>query len=136
MESVVIETGSSQRGAASQPADRTLWFGLLGAPVAWFVHFLAIWAIAEWGCLAGWGRFTILGLDTIAVLLAIATMLVLPIMAVASIIAWRNWRAGASEAERDSWRVYMGLGGGILGVLFGTLVVLETIPAFVLMPCG
>jgi hypothetical protein len=133
----MADTATSQRGASSQPAGRALWFGLLGAPIAWFVHFLAIWAIAEWGCLAGWGRFAILGLDVVVALVGIAAILALPIVAAAAFTAWRNWRrAGASPTGRDSRSGFMGIGGIALGALFWTLIILETIPAFVLRPCG
>jgi hypothetical protein len=138
MDRTMADTTTAKRDTSSSTA-RWLWLGLLGAPSIWMVHFLAIWMIAEWGCLAGWSGFTLLGFQAITVLLVIVTCIALPLVVAAGLLAWRNWRwarASTNEYEADNRSVYMGFGGVALSTLFGFAILLESLPALLLGLCG
>jgi hypothetical protein len=123
----------------SSPTTRWLWLGLLGAPSVWLAHFLAIWVITEWGCLAGWARSTLLGFQAIAVLLVTVTCIALPLVVAAGLLAGRNWRraqASTNEHGTDNRSAYMGFGGVVLSALFGFAIILESLPALLLPACG
>ncbi|MFL5801230.1 MAG: hypothetical protein ACJ8CR_05750 [Roseiflexaceae bacterium] len=109
----MADTSAAQHDTVPSPAARWLWLGLLDAPGIWLVHFLAIWIIAEWGCLAGWAHFTSLGFQSITVLLVIATCIALPLIIATGLVSWRTWRrarqheqrrAGQPERIYGSWR--------------------------------
>jgi hypothetical protein len=134
----MADTVAAQRDTAPSPATGWLWLGLLGAPGIWLVHFLAIWMIAEWGCLAGWTHFTILGFQSVAVLLVSATCIALPLIIAAGLVSWRIWRrarTSAKDYEADNRSAYMGLGGVALSILFVFAAILESLPALLLHPC-
>jgi hypothetical protein len=136
---MMVDPTTTQRDTSFSPTGRSLWFSLLGAPSAWLVHFLAIWVIAEWGCLAGWSRFTILGFDAITVLLVLATFMVLPLVIAAGLMAWRIWqrtRANANDRGSEHRSAYMSFGGVVLSTLFAFAIFLESLPALLLHPCG
>ncbi|HEU5103654.1 MAG TPA: hypothetical protein VFU22_31780 [Roseiflexaceae bacterium] len=136
---MMVDPSTTQRDTPFSPTGRSLWFSLLGAPSAWLVHFLAIWVIAEWGCLASWSRFTLLGFDAITVLLVLATFLVLPLVIAAGMMAWRIWqrtRANANDGGSEHRSAYMSFGGVVLSTLFAFAIFLESLPALLLHPCG
>jgi hypothetical protein len=136
---MMVDPTATQRDTSFSPTGRSLWFSLLGAPSAWLIHFLAIWVIAEWGCLAGWSRFTILGFDAVAILLVLATFIVLPLVIAAGLMAWRIWqrmRAHANDGGSEHRSAYMGFGGVMLSTLFAFAIILESLPALLIHPCG
>jgi hypothetical protein len=135
----MADTTTAQHDTVPSPAARWLWLGLLGAPGIWLVHFLAIWMITEWGCLAGWWQLTILGFQSTTLLLVIATGIALPLVVATGLLAWRNWRrARASTCDHgtDNLSAYMGLGGVALSTLFGFALIFESLPALLLPACG
>ncbi len=48
------EPGDDRRGSGSSTAvgPWLLWFAVLGAPVAWFVHLVAAWMVTELACIS------------------------------------------------------------------------------------
>jgi hypothetical protein len=139
MDRAMADTTAAQPDTARSPAARWLWLGLLGAPSVWLVHILALWMIAEWGCLAGWAHYTILGVQAVTLLLVIATCVALPLVIAAGLVAWRTWRrarASANDRGSENRSAYMGLGGIALSTLFGFAIILESLPALLLSPCA
>jgi hypothetical protein len=134
----MVEPITSQRNTAT-PTARSLWCGLLGAPSVWMAHFLAIWVITEWGCLAGWAHSRLLGFQAITALLVIVTGIALPLVVAAGLLSGHNWRrarASANDQGTDDRSAYMSLGGVALSTLFGFAIVLESLPALLLGSCG
>jgi hypothetical protein len=57
------ETKSSTRPLA-------IAFGLAGGGVLWFLHFVSLWLLGEWACVAGWAQSTVVLWGALATLLA------------------------------------------------------------------
>jgi uncharacterized membrane protein YcjF (UPF0283 family) len=122
------------------PGARHLWFALLGASGAWFIHFLACYLLLEVACVAGWQQRQFLGLNGVAAAVMLATLLCLPVAIVSGLVAWRALRQGANARDEagnatSERTAYLGKAGLILSVLFCAVIVAETIPALVLRPC-
>lgn len=117
-----------------------LWSGLLVPGIAWLLHFLAIWAIAEYGCVAaGFPRYWFLGVMDLAWAVFGATVVLLGICVMAGLLSHRHRRVlleqptrptPDSDAEKLDSDRYMALGGMYSAFLFGLIIIVETIPIF------
>ncbi|HWQ13212.1 MAG TPA: hypothetical protein VNL77_10450 [Roseiflexaceae bacterium] len=115
---------------------RRLVLGLLGPPVVWAVHFLAIYGVVALTCWAGLSRWTLLGLAGQAAVVLAATLVALALIGWAGWTAYGAWSAARADEEAPGWQAYAGRAGALLSGLFALAVVLETVPAFVLPTCG
>jgi hypothetical protein len=62
---VAAVTGSREGGRAR------LWFGALGAPIAWALHFVIAYPLVEWACRTGstfalWASFVVAAIAIVA----------------------------------------------------------------------
>jgi hypothetical protein len=109
----------------SRPA--TLYFGLLGAPVAWTAHFFASYLLVTLACT---GR-----LPAPRLWLAVATVAAAAVAAAAGAVAVRAARADGDAA--GARRRFLGATGGWLAALFLLAIVLGAAPAFLMTAwCG
>jgi hypothetical protein len=119
------------------PATGHLWFGLLGAPIAWAVHFVICYGLIGVACVAGWSQFVLLGLNSVTALVALSTLLTLPAIIAAGLVARRALLQAREQdgavAERD---VYMGRAGLMISGFFLLVVAFEGLIVFVWPPCG
>ena len=107
----------------ADPESAQLWFGLLGAPVAWAVHFMAAYLLMEAGCSAGLNGRTIVGLNAVTAGFIGATLLALLVTAVAGLAARRV--AARTEGDDDARERNSHLGrAGMLGAVFFAFVTL------------
>jgi len=131
----------SDPGSSHDTGSWKLGFILLGGGVAWTLHFLLAWAIAEFGCIAGWDAAVFLGLHAITWLILGVTLGAVTLAAVAAgyawqgVVAWRAGRAGAEQAtaglpDPRGWRSYVARAGLISNLTFLFIIVVETIPVF------
>jgi hypothetical protein len=113
-------------------ARGALWFGLMGGAVAWLAHFLAVWLIAEFGCIMAAGRPPAGFISTTAFLLIVATVICLAAAAAATIVGHRAGRRlreeGAGSDERVSY--FMARGGAISSGLFAFFIAVQSLPIF------
>lgn len=122
-----------------------LWFGLLGAPLAWSLQLLIGYAFSANRCFPG----TQLQLHTpttgINTALVVMTVVALLIAAAAGVTAWRSWKATHHEEggkEEEALEVgegrtrFMALSGMLLSVLFGLAVFFSGLSPFVVPACG
>lgn len=110
---------------------RHLWFALLGAAIAWFIHFMACYLLLEVACVLGWQQQQLLGLNGVAAAIVLTTLVCLPLAVASGVVAWRA-TADRNSAEHAT---YLGQAGMMLSVLFVGIIVFETLPALVLPPC-
>jgi hypothetical protein len=119
------------------PDSGWLWFGLLGAPVAWAVHFAACYSLIGVACAAGWDSYTLLGLNSVTALVLLSILVALPIAIASAIVARRAERRAASQpevvAERDA---YLGRAGMLAGAFFSLALLFEGLVLVVTPPCG
>lgn len=113
---------------------RALWIGLLGGAVAWLVHLVAAYAIAEFGCVGRLRQLSFAGLNAVAWLIIAASVVTLLAAVVSAWLAYRSeqrLRAGLdadepeSVAEREVART-----GWITSGLFALVILVESLPIF------
>lgn len=122
------------------PVAWRTWFGFLGAPSVWAIHFMVVYALMEVGCVAGWDRFVVAGINGVALATLLGTLLSVPAIVAAGWVAYGLWRRSPRDTppgkETADQNTHVGQAGVFLSVLFLLAVIFETIPVFVLRPCG
>lgn len=99
-----------------------LGYALLGGAIAWFLHLLASYLIAEFACVSGMPSVRVLGISATAWMLLLATLVLLAVALGAMLTALGAVRA-RSEAYGEVARIGLLLDG------LATLVILvESLP--------
>lgn len=116
------------------PSRSALWFGLLGGGLAWTLHLLAAYVIAEFGGVSGWGKTQFLGISGRAWLLLTVSLVALLGAVGAALVARRNGarldlEAQAGAPVRGAER-YMARAGVLAGALFILVILVESLPIF------
>lgn len=127
--------------SAAQVGRGRAWVGLWGGGVVWLLHFLSIWALAEFGCLGPLARPGALGVSVVAWLVLAVTALALALAGAATWLGWHTERrarsrgAGASDpAEAVAFAARV---GWVAGALFTFVILIEAVPVlFYLRGCG
>jgi hypothetical protein len=116
------------RGSPLTTTSRT-WAGVFAGPLAWFASQQVSYALVPWACHGG-------------PLLAIhaTNLIALTVVVIAGALAWRDGlRAGqqfSDEADPPEGRQrFLGMLGLMLCLLFGLVIVAQTIGAFFFGPC-
>ncbi len=102
-----------------------LWFSLLGAAVAWFVRFVVVWAVSEFGCMDSAEGF--LGFDGPMIPLTVATLPFLALAVAALVVSWRLYRRQDVRERSDLFMIKAGL---ITNAIFVLIIIVETVPVF------
>jgi hypothetical protein len=117
--------------ARREPGGLRLWFGTLGAAVAWFVHLLVVYVLVPVTCAVGGPT-----------LMIAASALLIGVAAFSGFTAWQSWRHLSEEArgdligEMEGSRIGFMLYGGLLASgVFLLAILFATIPIFFLNPC-
>jgi len=108
------------------------WSCLWGGGLAWTLHLLAIWLIAEFGCVGEARKPPGEGLSAVAWGILAATGICLGLAGWATRASWRRARS-----ERGSEAKFLGRTGLVLNPLFALVILAETVPVFFyLEKCG
>lgn len=114
--------------------EPALWIGLIGGGIAWLIHFLAVYAIAEFGCVSGWGRGTFLGVTGLSWLLLAVSAIMLGVCTGSVLLARRSLhrlrKASGSGTIPPHSHFFVARTGFISGTLFGLIILVETLPIF------
>ena len=123
-----------------------IWVLFLAGPVIWYLHFWAVYLLAEAVCASGGFESRLLGLRPLSFVTVVATVVA------AGAITWFGWRAyrlwrdnagqatgdhpieGEAADRRDSERA-LALGGFLLAVTFFVSVLFVGLPALFLQSC-
>ena len=140
-------TTEHRAGARLPVSSGALWFGLLGAPLAWSVHALAATALNSAACIAPLPSrapaglrlgsapgITLLGITGVALLVAVAAL-------VTALVSWDRSRSRPGDRGESGEMLeigegrtpFMALSGVLLGVLF-TCVLLASAVAILTIP--
>lgn len=111
-------------------SQRSLWIGLLGGAVAWFVRFLLAYAISEWRCAFSDREAIFLSLTTTAWVLLGVSAVLLALAVAATLIAYRAQRAMRARGETEGAAYFMARTGTFLSGLFAFIIAVESIPIF------
>jgi hypothetical protein len=105
------------------------WAGVFGGPLAWFASQQVSYALVPWACHGG---------PPIAIHLT--NLAALAAVLFAGALAWRDLRRAGRQvsdegAPPEGRQRFLGLVGLILCLLFGPVIVAQTIGAFFFDPC-
>ena len=114
------------------------WFVFLGGGIAWLLHLLVAYAVAEFGCVAGWGRF--MGLPVVTWLILGLTVPLLAIACAALLAGYRYEKRFATREPQGLDAQDPGVAlvryGVVANALFILTILGETVPVFFfLMGC-
>ncbi|MBA4147082.1 MAG: hypothetical protein H0X66_03130 [Verrucomicrobia bacterium] len=112
---------------------RTLWFGLLGGGSAWFFQLLAVWAIAEFGCVAGLGEIRRGGLTIVAWMAIAASVLFFIGALFATFLAHRcgrNIQSNSRGIEMPESELFLARTGFITSGIFTIIILVQSVPIF------
>jgi len=127
---LLISTRGPEAGVVT---EFWLWFGVLGGAIAWLLHLLLAYGIAEFGCVSSWGERHWLGISLVAWLEALLSVSMLILCLFSWRIARRNSQillreSGPSEQAGHAARVFMARSGELSGGLFGLIIAVQSIP--------
>jgi len=134
----VSERPPDHRGTV---AHAWLWVGLMGGAIAWVLHLLLAYGIAEFGCASTVGQTQWLGFSAVAWLEAIASVAMLVAAILSSVIAKRNQIAfsqaeTANRLEPQDPRLFMARSGVLTSRLFVFIIAVQSLPLmFYLREC-
>lgn len=118
-----------------------LWFGVMGGAVAWTLHLLLAYGVAEFGCISPFRNMRLLGFSGVAWLEGLVTLVMLGIALFASKVAKRNSQAvagelNATQLEPHDARVFMARSGILTSRLFIFIIIVQSLPIlFYLREC-
>jgi hypothetical protein len=122
----------------AQPLRLLMWFGVLGAPLAWTLQFLVGYGLTEIACNPGGDRgIAVDGWTLLATLLAASVALLAELAAIKVFLDTRRVEgSGGSEEPPPKGRVhFLATVGLILGPLFFCIIVMNGVGAIVLADC-
>lgn len=119
--------GATLNGEASR---FRLWFGVLGGAVAWTIHLLAAYAIAEFGCVSAFRDARFLGITGVAWAILALSVVTFVLAVGALLIARRSQRLLLAEIreKEDEPEEFMARVGFITSVVFVAIIVAQTVP--------
>lgn len=109
------------------------WFSLLGGGVAWTLHLLVGYAVAEFGCVSYLANHAWLGISAVAWMLLALTLVTMALAAASAWMAWRGEQAtpplpeATDMAAADHYIVRVGI---ITNLIFIFIIVAQSIPIF------
>lgn len=134
------EATSAPERLGLRAAPLLLWFGVLGAGIAWSLHTLVGWGIDETVCRSG--HTEMLGVPLRGVLLA-STALFLVVALASTAVAYRLWRrltnvkADDEVAQLRLGRAsFMAVSGFTAGLIFSLIITLGGVGVVSFPVCG
>lgn len=116
---------------AAAPSRGRQWFAFLGGAIAWTLHLIGAWAIAEFGCVSGLASVLWMGLSAVAWMLIALTAFTLIVAIAAAGLGYRDHRrlAATGSAAEDGGQ-YLARAGWMISALFALIIAFESIPIF------
>jgi cbb3-type cytochrome oxidase subunit 3 len=109
----------------------------LGGAIAWLVHLLGAYALAEFGCVAGWQRLAPLGVTAVAWGILVLSVGTVAVSAWAFSVASRADKRLTRVSDPTRTRHFAARSGMWLNGFFVAVIVAETVPVlFYLGRCG
>ena len=134
-----IEEASEAVSKEEGRGSRSLWFAVLGSPLAWGGHLLGNYSLEEWFACAPANEHQgeIMGFGVGAVSLLLNTVM-LAIAAASGLVAYSCWKKlkgredEGDEVERARWMAFAGI---VEAGLFVGIILLGYLPALTLGIC-
>lgn len=120
-----------------------LIFGVVAAPVAWWLALSSLFAVASHACFPGSVPLVAPAWNPLWVLAAIA-VIALVVCALAGLVSYRSWRVTYGHGRGGEGLVHFGEGrtrflamwGALTSLLFAILMIVSLIPLVVVPLCG
>jgi hypothetical protein len=115
-----------------------LAYSILVGPILWFVHFVLVYAFAEFGCRANFNNLLFFPPETIRIATIVITVPVLVLVAIGGVLAFSSFRSLPENQNSDSAddrEHFLLRSGFLLSSLFLFIIVMTVIPSFVLNVC-
>jgi hypothetical protein len=121
------------------PGRSPLYFAFFAGGIAWTLHLIISYLIAEFGCLSDAGQHRILGITVLAWSLFILSAAMLTLAAAGALVGWRAKRRfealkapSPSAVEQDAidTEVHFARSGAIMSAIFLLVIACQTIPIF------
>lgn len=121
------------QGTGSLVTSVWIWFGALGGAVAWFLHLVLAYVIAEFGCVSGLGKEEWIGISVIAWLGIMVSGLMIAGALIASGAAMKSQRRWSlvHRSNQDvlgNGQEFLAKSGVISNLLFGFIILVQSIP--------
>lgn len=114
----------------------TLGYSILVGPILWFMHFLFVYAISEFGCRANFTNWWYFPPETIRLSILIGTIPVLLLVALGVFLAYGSWRkVNNPQNSIEEGQYFMAVAGILTSGLFLFIIVMTALPAIVLNVC-
>jgi hypothetical protein len=119
--------------AQGRPASNgAVWFALLGGGVAWTLHLMLAYVIAEFGCLSGLGAIRAGGISIVAWMLLGLSAGALALAILATVFAARIRRRpggdAGEEADGTEARAFGGRLGYVTNLVFTLVIAVQSVP--------
>ena len=116
-------------------SEGRLWFGMFGGAIAWLVHLLVAYGIAEFGCASAFSDVRWGNLSGVAWLEIAVSAVAFLTAVVASLVARRQRRVSYqyiyhNYERRDSPFAFLGRSGVIANVMFAFIIAVQSVPIF------
>jgi hypothetical protein len=118
-------------------SEWALWYGLLGGPVIYSLHFLAVYWIAEVACQADLLRYQVWGVEAISFWVLLLTVVGAALTGYGALLAYGNWRRTRDNEAQNlpSYPPFMAFIGLWLSAGFTVTILLTGLPALFLVLC-
>lgn len=118
-------------------ATWALWYGVLGGPIIYSLHFLAVYWVAEAACQANVLRYRVLGLEAISFWVVALTLVAAALTAYGALLAYRHWQQPQDKQDQtaSSSPSFMAFIGLWLSAGFTVVILLTGLPALFLVLC-
>ncbi len=111
-----------------------LWVGLFGGAMAWAIHFLSAYVVAEFGCVGKLGERSYWNISLVAWLELVLTFAAVLAAAISTAVAYRSqlrlWSATDAECATLQAERYTARAGLLTSGIFTFVILFESIPIF------
>jgi hypothetical protein len=117
----------------------SLGFSVLVGPITWFVHFILVYAVGEFGCRINFNNQFVVSPATIQLVVGIATITAVIVVGIGGLIGFRQWQSienQQSDVPSAEMLVhFLGLVGMLLSALFLFAILMTAAPTLFLSTC-
>ncbi|MBC7814197.1 MAG: hypothetical protein H7175_23790 [Burkholderiales bacterium] len=123
---------------ARSRSSMTLAYSILVGPILWFVHFAAVYSVAEFGCGSNFNNLMYISPANIRIVIVAITLPALILVAIGGLLAYRGWVSlrdqsiGILAGERERFLIKAAI---LLNGLFLLSIVATTVPTFFVNAC-
>lgn len=110
-----------------------IWFAGLGGAIAWTLHLLIAYAIAEFGCVGGLGHRSFLGITAVSWMAIVLSVVMAAVALAATAVAWRMGRSfppAPADGDFEDAGAFMSYAGLLTSGIFALIIIVESIPIF------